>query len=460
MARFKAGSITPEQQHARMVGTPVLKLLMTLSVPTVLGQLVTVIYNAADTYFVSQINTSASAAVGVVFSLMSIIQSLGYGIGMGAGSLISYRLGQKKQEDAERYAVSAFAFSFLAGFVIMALGLPLIEPLMRLLGSSETMLPYAVDYGRYILIAAPIMCASFLLNCALRAEGETTLATVGISMGGILNMILDPLLIFSLDLGIAGAAIATAASQCVSFILLLAVYLRGRTIIKLRPRLISRSFGDYGLILSTGFPTICRQGLGSLSAALLNVQARMYGDAAVAAVTIANKVYMLVRNVVIGVGQGFQPIAGYNFGAGYRRRTKKAFLWACGLGTVVCVAAAGGIAVFAEPIMAWFRADDEAVIRIGALALRFGCMVMPFMAYSTYVNQLYQCLGFRVVATLLASMRQGICFVPLILLLPRLFGLTGVQVSQPLSDFLTFFVSIPFQIRFFRRYLRQDELAR
>ena len=203
-----------------------------------------------------------------------------------------------------------------------------------------------------------------------------------------------------------------------------------------------------------GLPTICRQGMASLASALLNVQAAVYGDAAVAAITIANKVYLLVRNIVIGIGQGFQPIAGYNYGAGDHRRVRSVFRASVALGTAVCAVSAAVIALFAAPILGWFR-DDPDVVRLGTGALYFGCAVMPLMAYSTYVNQLYQCLGFSAQATLLACCRQGFCFLPLILLLPELAGFSGVQLAQPGADFLTFLISVPCQIYFFRRILQR-----
>lgn len=442
-----------ENQHIRMTQTPIPKLVVSMALPTTLSQLVSTIYNTADTYFVSQIGTSASAAVGVVFSLMSIIQAFGFGIGMGAGGLISRRLGARREEEAHRFGSSAFAMAFLFGLILMIFGFLFLTPLMRLLGSTDTILPYSRDYARYILIGAPIMCSSFVLNNILRSEGEAFFAMWGLCTGGILNMLLDPLFIFTFDMGISGAALATILSQCVSFLILASVFLRGKSIVKLRPQWISRNLKDYVMIVTNGLPTIFRQGLGSLSSALLNIQAASFGDAAVAAVTIANKLYMLVRNLVIGIGQGFQPVAGYNFGAGNKRRVKEAFRFACALGSVICCSAAAILAASAGTVIAWFRPDDPEVIRIGTQALYFCCAVMPFMAYSTYVNQIYQCLGFRIPATFLASLRQGVCFVPLVLILPAVLGLTGVQLAQPGADFLAFFISVPFQLVFFRRVL-------
>ena len=450
-------SRTSEQQHERMLHMPMPRLILSLAAPTVASQLISIIYNTADTYFVSQISTSASAAVGVVFSLQSIIQAYGFGIAMGASSLISLRLGEKRDGDANRYASSGFFAEVAGGLLMLIFGLLFLNPLMRALGATETILPHARDYGRIILIGAPVMCCSFILNCILRSEGAAVYSMVGLCAGGILNIALDPLLIFTFQLGTAGAAIATVASQCVSFIILAAAFLRGKSIVRLHVSDISRSFRDYVQIVTIGFPTIARQGMASLASALMNIQGAVYGDAAVAALTISNKIYLLVRNIMIGIGQGFQPVAGYNYGAGDRRRTREAFTFATKLGTVVCIFAAVIIAAFADPIMGWFR-NDEQVIAIGRVALLYACAVMPFMAYSTFVNQLYQCLGYKLPATILASLRQGICYLPLIFILPHFLGLAGVQMTQPGADLLTFFICIPFQISFFRKHLR-DEAA-
>lgn len=445
----------PEQQRQKMLKTPMPKLIMSLGLPTVASQLVSTIYNTADTYFVSQIGTSAAAAVGVVFALMSIFQALGYGVGMGANSLISRRLGAGKVEEANRYASSAFAASFLLGCLVMALGLLFLEPLMRLLGSTETMLPHSVAYARIILMGAPFFTCSFTMNNLLRSEGKAMMAMIGLCTGGLLNVGLDPLFIFTFGMGTAGAALATIISQVISFCILISFYLRKKTVIELRAGNISYEFSDYTLIVTTGAPTFCRQGLASLASAMLNRRAAVFGDAAVAAITISNKVYLLVRNIVLGIGQGATPVMGYNYGAGDKKRTREAFSFATKIGTVICVTAAALLAWRAGDVIGWFR-DDPAVIEIGTKALYFACGVMPVMAFSTYVNQLYQSLGLRASATFLACCRQGICFIPLAYLLPWLLGLTGVQMLQPGADLLTFFVSVPFLIRLFHRELKLD----
>ena len=444
---------TAEAQFRRMTETPMPRLVGSMAVPSVASMLITTLYNLADTYFVSQLSTSASASVGVVFAIMSLIQAMGGGFGMGASSLISRKLGEKKPEEASLYATSAFCGAFVFGLILLIFGLAFLTPLVRLLGSTETMLPYSRDYARYILLAAPVMCSAFVLNSAIRSEGASIRAMVGMSAGGVLNIALDPLLIFTCGLGIGGAAIATAISQLFSFVLMLFL-MRGISI-KMRPSLISRRPADYLLLLRTGFPTIIRQGLASVASALMNNAAAVYGDAAVAAVTISNRVYLFVRNIILGVGQGFQPVAGYNFGAGLMKRVKDSFRFATAVGTVICCGFALLLALHAPGVIGWFRRDDPEVIRIGTLALYFAAGVMPLMAFSTYVNQLYQCLGFARQATVLAACRQGIFYVPIILILPRLLGLMGVQMGQPAADLLTFVISVPFLIHFYRKELNR-----
>lgn len=443
---------TKEKQYKKMLETPIPKLVTSLAVPTVFSQLITTIYNTADTYFVSHIGTSAMAAVGVVFSLMSIIQAVGFGLGMGANSLISRNLGAKNDKEANKYGNSAFIAAIIFGLCLMIIGIFCLKPLMKMLGSTETMIPYSCGYGKYILIGAPVMCSSFVLNNILRSEGHASYAMWGLCIGGMLNIILDPLFIYKFEMGIKGAALATILSQVVSFFILLSIFIRNKSIVKLSLKYISKRPLDYFLILKTGLPTICRQALGSVSSALLNIQASFYGDAAVGAITIANKIYMLVRNVILGVGQGFQPVAGYNYGANNKKRVKEAFIFACIVGTIICTVSAILIGLNVQTVIEWFRKDDIEVIHIGTQTLYFVCAVMPFMAYSTYVNQLYQCLGFSREATFLACCRQGICFVPLVLIIPSIIGVVGVQISQPASDLLTFIISLIFQIKFFKRY--------
>ncbi len=452
-------SQTEEAEYKRMTESSVTPLVLSLALPAILSQMITSIYNMADTFFVTSLGDSAVGAVSVVYALQSIIQAVGYGLAMGAGSLVSRYLGKKDSEGASRYASSAFFSAFFFGLLLTLVCMINLPGLLRLFGSTETILPHAVDYAFIILLGAPMMCSSFVINNILRAEGKATFAMVGLTAGGVLNIILDPVFIRVVGMGVAGAALATILSQIISFFILLWFYFSGRSIVKLSLCRVSRRASDYGIIVKTGLPTVCRQGLGSLATTLLNIRVKVYGDAAIAAVGIANKVYMLLRGLVIGVGQGFQPVAGYNYGAGKPRRVKQAFWVTVALGTVISLTASAALLFFSEPIIGLLNPKTEEAARIGARMLRFLGMTIPVLGYSTFVNQLYQSLGYVAGATLLASCRQGICFVPLIILLPMALGLDGILLSQGLSDLATCLISIPFHIIFFKRVLSDDGLC-
>ena len=415
-----------EQQYIKMTTTPVGRLISSLAIPTIISMLVTAVYNMADTYFVSQIGTSAAGAVGIVFSLMALIQAVGFALGMGAGSNISRLLGQKNEERAQVLSATAI-------------------------------LPYAIDYARYILMGAPIMCASYVLNNILRAEGKATFSMIGISFGGILNIVLDPIFIYGFDLGIAGAAIATVLSQLISFLILLSCFLRKKTIIRLHIRKVATDAETYLLIIKTGLPSLFRQGLASISTVLLNVNAAAYGDAAVAAMSIVGKCFMLIFSSLIGFGQGFQPVVGYNYGAKKYGRVRESFRFSLTVGIcMLAVLSAVGF-LLAPQIMMLFRSDDAAVIEIGAFALRCQCVSLVLLPISVMANMLFQSIGKYWTATFLSSARQGIFFLPLILILPKYWQLTGVQMTQMLADLLTVACCIPFLLRFFRDLKKLEE---
>ena len=443
-----------EKQFILMTQTPMGKLIASLAIPTVISTLVTAIYNITDTFYVAHLGPSAAGAVGVVFSLMGLIQALGMGVGMGAASLISRKLGQRDQATASKYVSSAFFFGIFIGCVICALGHLNLNGLMRLLGSTDTILPYAHDYATYILRAAPFMCAAFVLNTALRSEGKAFFAMIGLGTGTLLNVAIAPLFIFVFNWGISGAAIAVWICQTISLLILLSFYLQGKSICSLSFRLISYHPTDYLDLIRYGFPTTLRQGCASLAMALLNAQAAIFGDVAVAAISITMKIYMGVRGIVLGIGQAMQPVAGYNHGAQLYDRVKQAFWVTTRVGTTLCVLFAILFYIAAEPIVAVFNTGNEEVVRLGIETLHFFCLAMPFLAYSTYVNQLLQILGQSKSATFLAACRQGIMFIPLILILPHYFGRLGVEATQAGADILTFFVSIPFLVCFFRGYDR------
>lgn len=439
-----------------MTKTPIHKLIPLMAVPTIISMLVTAIYNMADTYFVSKLGTSASGAVGILFSMMAIIQAVGFTIGMGAGSQISRLLGKKDDEYAGKVATSAVLSGIVMGILIAVIGICFLNPITRMLGATETIVPYAVDYGRYIFLATPMMITSFVLNNLLRSEGKAKYSMIGILFGGLLNIGLDPLLIFVFHMGISGAAVATAISQTISMLVLFYPYVRKKTVLYLSIKKIAPQFRVYWEIFKFGLPSLFRQGLASIASVLLNRSAAEYGDSAVAAMSIVAKVFMVLFSVLIGFGQGYQPVVGYNYGAGIYKRVREAFWFTLKVGTAVMTIFAAGTFFFAPNLIQMFLKDDMNVKEIGTMALRMQCLAMPLMALGVVSNMTFQAVGKTVAATFLTSMRQGIFFIPLILLLPGFIGILGVEIAQPIADAVTFIFCIPYMIFFLKR-LQSEE---
>lgn len=431
---MKNSEMTGEQRFKMMTEMPVSRLIPRLAVPTIISMLVTSIYNMADTFFVSQINTSASAAVGIIFSLMAMIQAVGFTLGMGGGNYISRTLGMRDSEMAEQIAATAFFSALLIGCLMTVSGILFLDRLVMMLGATETIAPYARDYAQYILLGAPVMTGSFVMNNLLRSQGFAFYAMLGITTGGILNMILDPIFIFGFGLGISGAAIATVLSQCISFFILLFQCMLRKGCIRLRLRKISRKPVVYGEILHAGLPSLCRQGLASAAAVALNLAANPFGDAAIAAMSIVTRYMMFINSALIGFGQGFQPVCGFNFGAKRFDRVLESF-WFCLKVALIMLTTLGIISFLgARPIISVFRREDMEVIEIGTWALRFQCMMLPLQAWIIMCNMLTQSIGYGFRASVLSAGRQGIFLLPALMILPRIFGIRGLQLCQPIAD--------------------------
>lgn len=437
----------PVDQRQRMLETPINRLIPTLAVPTVISMMVTSVYNMADTYFVSQISTSASGAVGIVFSVMAVIQAVGFTVGMGSGSIASLKLGQNKKREADVVASSAVLTALVLGSILAAVGILNMGQIIWLLGSTPTIYPYALDYARYIILGCPVMILAFTLNNLLRWQGKASLSVIGLGTGGVLNMALDPLFIFAFDLGIAGAAIATLLSQCVSLAILASFFIFQKSNLRVSPTCISRSPQVYISILKQGMPSFFRQGVMSVSSMALNWNARIFGDAAVAALAIVSKVFMFIQSVTIGFGQGFQPVLGYNYGAGRLDRVKESVIFSIRTCTIILTVAAVFGFLFAQPIITLFR-DDPLVIEIGTRAFRYQCFTLPLGAVLTFANMFFQSLGKSFRATLLAICRQGL-FIPMVFLLPWRFGLTGLELTQACADLLGFLVAGSILLHYF-----------
>lgn len=437
-------------QYDRMTKQPVQKLILQLGLPTTVSMLVTSLYNMADTYFVGTLGTSASGATGIVFGLMAILQAFGFMFGHGAGSIISRKLGAQDLKGARKYSATSFYLALISGTVGLALGLIFITPLMRLLGSTETILPYAKDYAFYILLAAPAMVVSCVMNNILRYEGRAFFAMIGLTSGGFINIFLDAYFIRVLHMGIGGAGLATAISQYISFGILLGMFLRKKTQTNFLPSDIDFSWNTITEIVTTGLPSLARQGLSSVSSMVLNHTAGIYGDAAIAAMSIVNRITMFLFSVGLGIGQGFQPVAGFNYGAGKYSRVKKGFFFTWWFGTLTLGIFALAGFVGAPVVVSWFR-DDAEVIALGIPAMRAQCIALFFVPFSVCNNMMFQSIGYKKNATFLSTLRSGVCFIPLVLLLQMLMGMTGVQLAQAVADVMAFLICIPFTVSFFKK---------
>ena len=426
-----------QKKYQLMTETPVSRLIPRMALPCVVSMLVTAFYNMADTFFVGMLKSNAATgAVGVVFSLMAIIQAIGFFFGQGSGNFISREIGHKNYQEASEMASTGFFSALATGVLICVLGLLFLEPLAYLLGSTDTILPYTKAYLSVILLGAPWMTSSLVLNNQLRFQGSAAYAMVGITSGAVLNIGLDPLLIFVLDLGIAGAAWATIISQFVSFCLLLVGCTKGGNLqihlshVKLKPYY-------YLWIFKGGLPSLARQGLASVATICLNQAAQTYGDAAIAAMGVVQRIMMFGGSAMIGFGQGFQPVCGFNFGAKRYDRVLEAF-WFCLKVAVILLTTLGVISFFgAEAIMGLFRKGDLEVIGIGTWAMRFQCLTLPFQAWIIMSNMLTQSIGYGFRASIVAAGRQGIFLIPALLTLPRFLGILGLQLCQPIADVCT-----------------------
>ena len=451
-----------DDRYSMMTETPTGALVLRLGLPTTVSMLVTTIYNMADTYFVSSLGTSQSGAVGVVFALMAIIQAFGFMFGHGAGSNIGRLLGAHRTERAGAFASTSVLFGLTVGVLITVLGLSFMVPLMNLLGSTPTILPYAKDYAFYILLAAPMMVLGCITNNILRYEGKATFAMIGLVSGGILNMFGDYYLIEVLGLGVSGAGIATAVSQCVAAVILLVPFFTGKTQSRLSIKSIFRDpenpgkvrsglfdWAMVGSIIAIGMPSLMRQGLNSISTMILNSSAKPYGDAAISAMSIVAKVIGFMFCIGLGIGQGFQPVAGFNYGARKYTRVKSAYRFTL----IFSIALLGLVGlfgfIFAEPIVTIFR-DDPDVISTGTAALRFQAASLLFLPITVTGNMLFQSTGKSLRATFLAATRSGLYFIPTILILRKIIGLTGIECSQAIADLLGGLTTIPFVVYFLR----------
>lgn len=439
--------------YTYLTQAPVHRVIITMAIPTIISMLVTGLYNIADTFFVGKIDTQATAAVGVVFSLMFFVQAMGFFFGHGSGNYISRELGARRHENAIKMASTGFFSSFLVGVIVLILGEIFLTPLSLMLGSTPTILPYTEEYMQVILLGAPFLTSSLTLNNQMRLQGNAKFAMFGIVTGAMLNVILDPLLIFTCGMGVSGAAWATVIGQAVSFVILFLMTRRGENI-AIHFRNFSPSLQRYKEIFYGGSPSMMRQGLACIATMSLNLAAGAYGDSAIAAMSIVGRIAMLSFAVVIGLGQGFQPVCGFCYGAGLYDRLKEAYRFTVIIGTsfliVICIIGW----IISGSLIGVFR-DDPKVIAIGVVALRWQLCTFPLNALILASNMLAQTCRKPWRANILAAARQGLFFIPLIFILPSYFGLLGVEMCQAVSDVLSFTLTVPIVIYTFREFTRE-----
>ena len=439
--------------YTYLTQAPVHRVIITMAIPTIISMLVTGLYNIADTFFVGKIDTQATAAVGVVFSLMFFVQAMGFFFGHGSGNYISRELGARRHENAIKMASTGFFSSFLVGLIVLILGEIFLTPLSLMLGSTPTILPYTEDYMQVILLGAPFLTSSLTLNNQMRLQGNANFAMYGIVIGAILNVVLDPILIFTCGLGVSGAAWATVIGQAVSFVILFLMTRRGENI-AIHFRNFSPSLQRYKEIFYGGSPSMMRQGLACIATMSLNLAAGVYGDSAIAAMSIVGRIAMLSFAVVIGLGQGFQPVCGFCYGAGLYDRLKEAYKFTVTIGTIFLIVLAIIGWMISGTLIGVFR-DDPEVIAIGVVALRWQLCVFPVNALILASNMLAQTCRKPWRANILAAARQGLFFIPLIFILPSYFGLLGVEMCQAVSDVLSFMLTVPIVIYTFREFTRE-----
>ncbi|MCQ2506227.1 MAG: MATE family efflux transporter, partial [Lachnospiraceae bacterium] len=429
-----------QTQFNKMTEEPVGNLLLKLSIPTILSMMVTNFYSIVDTAFVGKLGTSQSGATGVVFGYMAILQAVAFMCGQGGGSIMSRKLGAKQLDEANKYSTTSFLLSFSLGALIGLLSILFMNPLLKMLGSTETIAPYAKTYLYCIIAVAPFFTSSYTMNNLLRYEGKAKLGTIGMMTGAVLNMGLDPILMFVFDMGILGAGLSTAISQMVSFIILFSMYLRNKTQTKLNLKFFSGRFETYYNIVTTGFPSLLRQSLNSISTMLLNKYAGVYGDAAVSAMSSVSRISFFPTSICLGVGQGFQPISAFNYGAKRKDRVKKAFWTASAAGEVVALLSAIPIFILSPNLVRLLR-DDAEVIEIGARALRLMCICQFFVPYTMMIEMGFQSIGYKLYASIGSSLRSGLVFIPVLVLFSHMRGLAGIQEAQPVAFVISFFIS-------------------
>lgn len=420
------------------------KLILKMAVPTIIAQLITTIYNLVDTYFVSTLGTNATAAVGVNSSLERTITLVGSLIGAGACSYIARLLGAKRDDDANQVMSTSFFSGFVIGIFLLIAGLVGIEPLVNLLGATDDCRQYSMQYANYVLLAAPFMIGSFIMNMCLRSEGSATYAMIGIGFGGVLNCFLDPLFIYGLGLGVAGASMATAISKFISFCILLYPYLKKNTAVQISIKKVKFIIEDIKEVLAIGSTSFFRSALAVVAAVLINRVAGSFSTSALAALSVANRVMEFPFAIILGFGQGYQPVVGFNWGAKQKERVRKCFKFGSTTSVTGAIVICVVLALFATPVVCLFNKEADAeVLRLGILCIRLQCLTLPIHAWVSIINMFYSGVGNAKYALAISTARQGYCFIPVLFIAPMILGINGIAATQALADVLSLLVAVP-----------------
>lgn len=439
-------SLRQNKRQQMMLEQPVSRVIVKMAIPTIIAFLINSIYSLADTYFVSSLGTNATAAVSVNASLDQLIMMCGSMLAVGANSYIARLLGGGDKKKASQVLSTAFFLAAGLGALLMILGITFMTPMVRLLGATPTCEQYSIDYATYVLLAAPFMAANFVMNQCLRSEGSATLSMIGMGLGGVLNCILDPIFIFGLNMGVAGASLATAISKLVSFVILIFPYVFRKSLLRLSIRNFHFCKDIIGEIVTVGSSSMFRSGLAVLAGILLNDMAGNISDSVLAGIGVTTKIMMFPFSIILGFGSGFQPVAGFNWGAKRYDRVLSSYKFASWLSLIGAAVMAGIIIVFADPIILMFAGDDPSMRQIGILSTVLQCIALPIHAWVAMVNMLCAGLGNAKGAFLLATARQGTCMIPVLYPLTYFFQANGLASVQALADVLSLALAIPIAI--------------
>ena len=428
-------------KYTFLTQAPVHRVIGAMAIPTIISMLLTSMYNLVDTFFVGKINTQSTAAVGIVFSVMFFIQAFSFFFGNGSGNYISRQLGAQNTKDAEVMASTGLFYTLVFSLIVMLLGWFFLEPISILLGSTPTILPYTRQYLGISLLGTPFIMGTFCINNQMRFQGFTKYSVYGAISGSIINCLLDPVFIFGFSMGVSGAAVASVIGQICGFVIML-IMSQKEGVIHYTHRRISFEGRFVKEIIAGGTPSISRQGLASVSTIALNSVAGNYGDAAIAAMSIVTRISMFIFSVIVGLGQGFQPMCGFCYGAKLYDRVKEGFWFSTKIGTFFLLFWSVVLIIFSGEVVSLFR-DDSKVIAIGIPALRYQMIIFPACSFMMMANMMMQTCRKTIRANILAASRQGLFFIPLIFVLPYFYGLFGVEICQAVSDIISLIVTIP-----------------